>query len=410
MSPFKYRLRAGVAVLLAACLPPAWAQPASTSPPVSYTLTQAVDAAWQRAVAAVEADGSRQRADARRAVAGSLLAGAPAIELSHRDGRWGQGDTRETEVATSLPLALPAARNVLQAAGDADIAQADAQRRHARWQVAGQVRETLWSMETARADETQAKAHAATLEQVASDVDRRVRAGDLARADHLAARSEALAAQTASREAALKLGDAQRQWTVLTGLPAPMLAATVERGDGNALESHPALEWANRLLEQARRNADVVTATRRDAPEFRVGLRQEADGFGTSRTSASIGVRIPFGTEGRNRPREAEALTAVNLAQRQLDSARLRVDADQAQAKAALESAQARVQAEEARDGLTRERSQLVRKAFDAGDMGLPELLRALAAASTAQADLTRAHAALGLARARLAQAQGITP
>jgi cobalt-zinc-cadmium efflux system outer membrane protein len=373
-------------------------------------LTQAVDAAWQRAVAAAEADGSWQRAEARRAVAGSLLAGAPALELSHRDGRWGPGDARESEVVTSLPLALPSARNARQAAGNADVAQAEAQRRHARWQVAGQVREAVWSIETARVDETQAQAHAATLEQLATDVERRVHAGDLARADHLAARSEALAAQASSREAALKLGDAQRQWTVLTGLPAPTSASTVERGDGAAPESHPALEWANRLLEQARRNADLVAATRRDAPELRVGLRQEADGFGTSRTSAGIGVRIPFGAEVRNRPRETEAWTAVDLAQRQLDSARLRVEADQAQAKAALEAAQARVQAEEARDGLTRERSQLVRKAFDAGDMGLPELLRALSAASTAQADLTRADAALGLARARVAHAQGITP
>jgi cobalt-zinc-cadmium efflux system outer membrane protein len=409
MSTFRSRLCASAAVVwLAVCLPHAWAQPAS--PPTPSTLTQAVDAAWQRAVGAAEADGSRQRAQARRAVAGSLLAGAPALELSHRDGRWGQGDARETEVATLLPLALPGDRSARQAAGDADLAQADAQRRHARWQIAGQVREALWSIEMTRADDAQAQAHAATLEQLAADVERRVRAGDLARADHLAARSEALAAQAARRDAALKLGDAEREWTVLTGLPAPASAATAERGDSTAPEWHPALEWASRSLEQARRHADLIAVTRRDAPELRVGLRQESDGFGSSRTSAGVGLRIPFGGELRNRPREAEAWTAVDLAQRQLDSTRLRVEADQAQAQAALEAAQARVQSEEARDGLTRERSQLVRKAFDAGDMGLPELLRALSAASAAQADLTRAQAALGLARARLAQAQGTTP
>ncbi len=306
---------------------------------------------------------------------------------------------------------MPGVRSARQAAGDADVALADAHRRHTRWQIAGQVRDAVWAIEAARADEAQAKAHASTLEQVASDVERRVRAGDLARADHLSARSEALAAQAVHREAALKLADAHRQWTLLTGLAAPASAlAGADNGDGNTIESHPALQSASRALEQARRNADLVTATRRDPPELRVGLRQEADGPGTSRTSAGIGVRIPFGADVRNRPRETEAWTAVTLAQRQSDNARLRVEADLAQAKAVLEAAQARVQAEETRDALTRERSQLVRKAFNAGDMGLPDLLRALATASTAQADLARARAALGLAQSRLAHAQGITP
>lgn len=370
-------------------------------------MTQAVDAAWQRAVSAAEADGGRERADARRSVAGSLLAGAPALELSHRAG---QGDSRESEVATALPLALPGVRSARQAAGDADVALAEAQRRHTRWQISGQVREAMWAIEAARADEAQAKAHAATLDQVASDVERRVRAGDLARADHLAALSEALAAQALHREATLRLSDAQRQWTVLTGLPVPTSAVAAEHADSGPIEFHPALQSATRALEQARRNADLVTATRRDPPELRVGLRQEADGPGSSRTSAGIGVRIPFGADVRNRPRETEAWTAVNLAQRQADTARLRVDADLAQANAALDAAQARVQAEETRDALTRERGQLVRKAFDAGDMSLPDLLRALSAASAAQADLARARAALGLAQSRLAHAQGITP
>lgn len=403
MSTFSFRRCAGVAALLVACGAPAWAQPA-TAP---HHLTGAVDAAWQRAVAAAEAEGARQRAEARRSVAGSLLAGAPALEMSHRAG---QGDARETELATAWPLALPGLRSARRAAGDAEVSLADAQQRHARWQLAGQVREAAWALETARADALQAQAHAANLEQVAVDVERRVRAGDLARADHLSARSEALAAQAAHRDAALRLSDAQRQWGLLTGLPVPAGPAVVERVEAGTVESHPALASAMRSLEQSRRHADLVAATRREPPELRVGLRRDADGASASRTSAAVGVRIPFGAEVMNRPRETEAWTAVNLAQRQLDGTRLRVEADLAHAKAALDAAQARLQAEEARDGLTRERGQLVRKAFDAGDMGLPELLRALAAASSAQADLARARAALGLAHARLAHAQGITP
>lgn len=404
MSSLVHRLRAGAAVLLAAWLPYAQGQPATLS------LTQAVDAAWQRAVTAAEAEGNRQRADARRAVAGNLLAGPPALELSHRDGRWGQGDARETEVATALPLAMPAARAARRAAGDAELSLAEAQHRHARWQLAGQVQDGVWALEAARADEAQARAHAASLDQVAADVERRVHAGDLARADHLSARSEALAAHTALREAGLRLAQAQRDWGLLTGLPAPGAGLQAEALPAPALDAHPLIVWGQRTLEHAQRNADEVNATRREPPELRLNVRQEADGPGTARTSAGVGVRIPFGTEGRNRPREVEARTAIELAQRQLDAARLRVQADLAQAREALDASQARLQAEEARDALTRERAELVRRAFDAGDMGLPEVLRALSAAAAAQADLARAHAALGHARARLAHAQGNTP
>ncbi|MBN8490029.1 MAG: TolC family protein, partial [Burkholderiales bacterium] len=57
---------------LAMAQPNLLATPAASLPGVS--LAAAVDAAWQRAVEASEAQGQRQRADAERVAAGSLWA------------------------------------------------------------------------------------------------------------------------------------------------------------------------------------------------------------------------------------------------------------------------------------------------------------------------------------------------
>jgi len=59
---------------------------------------------------------------------------------------------------------------------------------------------------------------------------------------------------------------------------------------------------------------------------------------------------------------------------------------------------------------LLRERAALIEKSFKAGETPLPEMLRALTAATQAEASVARARAALGQAHARLQQAQGVMP
>jgi cobalt-zinc-cadmium efflux system outer membrane protein len=409
------RIRLRTAFALLAAVAPVLGASQTVPPPASAPaagLAQAVDAAWQRAVAGAEAQGSMLRAEAARAVAQSLLPAAPALEVSHRDGRWaGSAAARETEVAAALPLWLPGQRGARLAAAEADIAVAEAQQRLARWRLAGQVREAGWAVMAAQAEHTQAGSHHASLQRLADDVDRRVRSGDLARADALAARAEALAAQAAQTDAAARLAEAQRRWMLFTGLPPPQAASLAESAPASEHSPpHPELLLAERALDQARRQAQNVRLERRDPPELLLRYRQDADAGSTARQSVGLGVRIPFGTDARNRPLEAQAASALALAERALQAESDRVSADRTQALERLETAQARLHIEQTRHELARERAGLVRKAFDAGEMGLPELLRALAAASAAQSDLERSQVALGAARARLLQSQGVTP
>jgi outer membrane protein TolC len=123
-----------------------------------------------------------------------------------------------------------------------------------------------------------------------------------------------------------------------------------------------------------------------------------------------VGLRLPFGTDDRNRPLEASALAEVNVAEIRELRLRERLDSDIAAARDAQRSTEAQLDAETARARLLRERATLIDKSFRAGETPLPDQLRALAAAAQADSAVARQTAALGLARARLQQALGLLP
>ena len=394
--------------------PPATGTPASAvAAPVS--LAAALDAAWQRAVAARESEGQRRRADAERSAAGSLWAAPPALELSHRNDRWQRNaGNRETEIGIAVPLWLPGQRAARVAAADAAAVQAGAAERAARLRLAGELREAAWSLSELSAETAQGDAQAAALAQVLADVERRVRAGDLARADALAAEAELLAARALQAEVHQRVQAARTRWKLLTGMTEmPDTGTAGAAGDSAAAPPllHPELEHARQITEQARKRLDLARHSRRDAPELTLGVRQDVPGRAeATQNSLVVGLRLPFGTDDRNRPLEAAAVSERDVAQTAEQRLSERLEAEQVSAHEAVRSAQAQADAESARARLLRERATLIDKSFRAGETPLPDLLRALAAAAQADSAIARQTAALGLARARLQQALGLLP
>lgn len=400
---------------------PAWAQPAAsppaappaaspaTSAPVS--LRDALDAAWQRAVSARETDGQRRRAETERSTAGRLWVAPPTLELSLRADRL-LGSGRETVVGIAVPLWLAGQKAARAGTADGALTLAQAAEQAARLRLAGELREAAWQLASLQAEFHQAEAQADTLRQLADDVERRVRAGDLARADSLAAQAEHLAAAAAVADTRQRLQAAKARWTLLTGLTAsPDLSAGTVIDTASDTARHPEWRLANQATELARKRVDLMRQSRRDAPELTVGVRQDAPGRGqTSQSSLVVGLRLPFGTDDRNGPLEAAALSDLDIAQTQEQRLRERLDSELASARDAERSAQAQLDAETARARLLRERATLIDKSFRAGEAPQPDLLRALAAAAQADSAIARQTAALGLARARLQQALGLLP
>jgi outer membrane protein, heavy metal efflux system len=378
------------------------------------SLRDAFDAAWQRAVAAREVEGQQRRADADRLAAGKLWAASPALELSHRDDRLqGNAGRRETEVGIAVPLWLPGQRAARAGSADAAAVLARSAEAVARLRLAGEIRELAWQLAGLQAEVRQAEAQTTALQQLADDVERRVRAGDLARADSLAARAEYLAASAAWAEARQQLSSALARWRLLTGFASPPELSEAAGPDLGVADTaaHPELQLAHRSTELARQRLDLARLSRRDAPELKVGLRQDMPGRGeASQGSLVVGLRLPFGTDDRNRPLEAAALSELHIAQTYGERLRERLDSEIASAREAQRLAQVQLEAETHRAQLLRERAGLIEKSFRAGETPLPDVLRALAAAAQADSAFARQTAALGLARARLQQTLGRLP
>lgn len=425
MNPFPRLAACALAGSLAGA--PAWAQPAASPPSTAaatpdaaaapVSLRVALDAAWQRAVAAREADGQRRRADADRVAASRPWSSAPTLELSHRDDRLqSSAGRRETEVGLAVPLWLPGQRAARAGTADAAAAQARSAAQVARLRLAGEVREVAWQIAGLQAEARQVEAQVTALRQLADDVDRRMRAGDLARADSLAAQAESLAASAALADVRQRLQAAQARWILLTGLTAPPDLSGAAARDPAATSSagaspHPEWQLASQSTALARQRLELMRHSRRDAPELTVGVRQDMPGRGeSSQGSLVVGLRLPFGTDDRNRPLEAAALSELDIAQTQEQRLRERLDSDIAAARDAQRSAQVQLDAETNRAQLLRERAALIDKSFRAGETPLPDLLRALAAAAQADSAVARQTAALGLARARLQQTLGLLP
>lgn len=325
----------------------------------------------------------------------------------------GNGGGRETEVGIAVPLWLPGQWAAHTGTADAAVAQAQAAEQAARLRLAGEVREAVWQMAALQAEVHEAEAQTIALRHLADDVERRVLAGDLARADSLAAQAEQLAATSAVADARQRLQAAKARWTLLTGLTAAPDVSTAPAPEAAAADmaSHPEWQLASQTTDLARKRVDLMRHSRRDAPELTVGVRQDSPGRGeASQGSLVVGLRLPFGTDERNRPLEAAALSDLDIAQTHEQRLHERLGSDIAAARDAQRSAQAQLDALTHRAQLLRERATLVDKSFRAGETPLPDLLRALAAAAQADSAVARQTAALGLARARLQQAFGLLP
>jgi outer membrane protein TolC len=380
----------------------AWAQ--------SGSLAAAVEAAWARSVQAASAGGQLSLAAAQETASNALWAAPPSVEVSYRSDRLQENLGRtESEAGIAWPLLMPGQRGARQAAAQAERQVAEATMAAARLRIAGEVREAAWTFVARDAESSVAARHEQSLRALSDDVERRVKAGDLARADALAARAEFLAASAALAEAQQRLEAARAQWKALTGMeqvPDPTEAAA---GPNDA--QHPELALAAISLQGARSKLEVVRGSRGDPPELLLRYRRETPLSGLpAENTIGVGLRIPLGTDDRNLPREKAAIAEVDVASAEELRQRRRLESEAQAASFTLRSAERQVEAEAARAELLRERAALIDKAYRAGESPLPELLRAAAAAAQAEAAAASQRAALGLARARINQINGKLP
>ncbi|RZI85557.1 MAG: TolC family protein [Rubrivivax sp.] len=381
-----------------------------------------IERAWARAPMARRIEGRQREAQLATEQAGSWFPGTPALNLNYRDDRAGRdAGFKEQEIGLSTPIWSPGQRGMARDLAEADANDTQAAAEALRLSVAGEVRERAWGAVLASRNQTIAQARAESLKRLEADVIRRVQAGDMARSDALLIRQEVLAADSDSKQAQLAQIEAIHKFHALTGvMQVPELseqdsqskAGQILSTDWEAvIAAHPRMVAARAARALAEQRLHAAAASSREAPEVGVNVRwQRADALQPTDRAMGFSVRVPLGSGPRGRTATAAAQTELASAESQERQVREALEHELLEARDTLVVQQGMAENSLERARAAEERLALVQKAFQLGELGLTERLRAEASAREAQALSMKDQTALGLAQTRLQQAKGLLP
>lgn len=374
----------------------------------AVTLADQLAEAWRLHPEARALDARIEILKAGHAQAASLLAAAPSVAFSYRgDELASDHGQREFEAALDLPLWLPGQRDAARNAIASEWAAVDAARAALRLKLLGELRERNGALRRAQAERELSRIRLTEARALEADVERRFKAGALARTDVLAAQLETLAVtrELTAREGAVEL--ARSQLAAIGGGEQPPPAESL----ADASTGHPEVSLRRAELAAARDRFRAAQLDRRDAPEVSLfGRRERGDRLSAYEASLGVRLKLPLASDVRNAPRLARAHGEAETAEVRWQYAQRLTEAGIEQAKAALEAARQALSLARQGAAVSAENHRHQRRAFELGERDLATLLRAKALADAARQEVVRAEAEVDLAIARLNQAQGVMP
>lgn len=390
-------------VLLVLSVPAAQAQ----------TLAKAMEQAWARHPMAASFAARQGEAQARDELARGLTPAPAAVSLSHASDRLNSnGGKSAWELELATPLWLPGQREARRLEAERALSEVVARRAALRLQIAGELRELWWSLAQARQQVDLAQRREQTAQALQADVQRRLRAGEVARLDANLAHNEHLVAQTELAEAQASVRQAEQGYRLFTGQDAPSvlteeLATRVAEPDA----THPLLQAASSALQLAQARLAVARQTRREAPELALRWVRERGDFAAPYANA-VGVKLtlPFSSGARVRQDSLAAQGEADQAEAEWALAQQRVAQDVQRARAELEQASAQLARSLTRRELTADTLRLAEKSYTLGESDLPALLRARVGAWEAETAVQRQRVAGAASVSRLNQSLGVMP
>jgi len=411
-----FRVRHGLlamATLLVASLPTgAWAQASAEA--AAPNLKSLFDAAWARQPEAIALQARRDAVQAQRRAASSWTPEPPALEASHKTDRLTRNDgARELAIGMAVPLWLPGERRGVGALADAEAAAVESRADAARLRLAATVREAWWNWQRAGIDVDVARAQLDSARRIASDVARRAKAGELARADQHQADGAVAAGEAALAQAKAAVTVALQQVKALSGAPMAGAPAPVAEPEpvANDSQTHPALTELQDRATAAERSAALAATQSRANPELTLATTRDRGGSGERYgQTVTLAVRIPFGGGPRHDAKVATARAEAAEAQAQLALDLARLQAEREAAVARVSAARSQLTAAERRATLARETRGFFEKSFRLGETDLPTRLRIEAEAAEAERQAARSRIELAAAISGWRQALGLLP
>lgn len=370
-----------------------------------------LESAWARNAEIAALTARRAEILARKQAAGRLTPGPPALGVGHfNDYVTGDNGYQEYEVELGTPLWLPGEGTAIRRVTDAELVQLDAELAVARLAVAGEVREAYWRYRLATGAIEVARRRLEAARALQSDLERQVRAGQVARDDLLLSVAETADARSILSIEEASATQARLSFQALTGVEPPSDLAEPEV-PAQADENHPRRIALRRTVEVTEATARLLKVQDRDSPEVALLGVVERE-LHNDPYDKRIGIRlvIPFATEGRNEPRrkanEVERIRALA----ELHASEYQIQAEVGKAEADLAAARERAALAEERYRAFAERLDLVERSVRVGEGALVELVRARA--DLFEADVARLYGQIAVmqARSRLNQTLGLGP
>jgi cobalt-zinc-cadmium efflux system outer membrane protein len=401
------------AVAIAGLAAGAWAQPAPAPGPRS--LKSLFDAAWVRQPEAQALQARRDSVQALRRAASAWTPEPLALEAATKSDRLtGNDGARELEVGVVVPLWLPGERSGSYALADAEASAVESRVEAARLRLAATVREAWWNWQRASVDVEIARGQLDNARQLASDVARRAKAGELARADQHQADGAVAAAEAGLAQAQATATTALQQVKALSGVHTAVPATTpVAEPEPSSSDSpvHPALAELQDRVTVAERAAALASTQSRANPELLLATtRERANSTEAYQQTITLAVRIPLAAGPRYDSKVAKAHADATEAQAQVALDRVRLQSEREAAVARVEAARAQLAAAERRAALARETRGFFEKSFRLGETDLPTRLRIDSEATEAERQAARSQIELAAAISVWRQALGLLP
>lgn len=383
------------------------------APASAQTMAQALDQAWSRHPRAVAAAALQDEADARSEAARRLTPGPASLSLGGTSDRFhGNQGQREWEAELAMPLWLPGQRAIQATEAAGAQAEVAAQRALVRLQLAGEVRTAWWTLASARQAAALAARRLESSQALLADVQRRHRAGELARIDANLAHGELLAAQGTLADAEASVQQAERDYLMLTGHQAPQQLNSEQATDRQAPPpDHPLLDAARASVERARARLQWASASRRAPPELALRMVRDRGAAGLPYNhTVGIKLTLPLSSSPQVRQAEAAALAALNEAEAEQEQTQRRLALATDRARSELQTAAQQLARAGERLALDTDTLRLAEKSFALGETSLATLLRARTAALESEALVGQQQIALAAARSRWNQTIGELP
>jgi cobalt-zinc-cadmium efflux system outer membrane protein len=175
--------------------------------------------------------------------------------------------------------------------------------------------------------------------------------------------------------------------------------------------SHPVLREIADRAEAARRAKALAQTQTRANPLLMLATTREREGYGNAYDqNITVGVRIPFGADNRQRARIVTAEAEAVEAETRLEYEREQVFAGIDAARARADASRLQLAAAERRAQLARETRGFYDKSFRLGESDLPTRLRVELEAYEADRQLARSRISAALSISQLRQALGLLP